>query len=66
MHINKEGSPVNTANPRAHTTVDPVERTISAIFTCAVDDVVDVTYEATSAQTTAAQIGTTVTIKRLN
>jgi hypothetical protein len=65
MHINKEGSPVNTANPRAHTTVDPVERTISAIFTCAVDDVVDVTYEATSAQTTAAQIGTTVTIKRL-
>ena len=65
MHINKEGSPVNTANPRAHTTVDPVERTISAIFTCAIDDVVDVTYEATSAQTTAAQIGTTVTIKRL-
>jgi hypothetical protein len=65
MHVNKEGSPVNTANPRAHTTVDPVERTISAIFTCAIDDVVDVTYEATSAQTTAAQIGTTVTIKRL-
>jgi len=65
LHINKEGSPVNTANPRAHTTVDPVERTISAIFPCAVDDVVDITYEATSAQTTAAQIGTTVTIKRL-
>lgn len=65
LHVNVEGSPVNTANPRAHTTVDPVERTISAIFTCAVDDVVDITYEATSAQTTAAQIGTTVTIKRL-
>ena len=65
LHVNKEGSPVNTADPRAHTTVDPVERTISAIFTCAIDDVVDVTYEATSAQTTAAQIGTTVTIKRL-
>jgi len=65
MHVNKEGTPVNTANPRAHTTVDPVERTISAIFTAAVDDVIDVTYEATSAQTTAAQIGTTVTIKRL-
>jgi hypothetical protein len=65
MHINKEGSPVNTATPRAHTTVDPVERTISAIFTAAVDDTVDITYEATSAQTTAAQIGTTVTVKRL-
>jgi hypothetical protein len=65
LHINKEGSPVNTANPRAHTTVDPVERTISAIFTAAVDDTVDITYEATSAQTTAAQIGTTVTVKRL-
>ena len=56
---------VNTANPRAHTTVDPVERTISAIFTAAATDVVDVTYEATSAQTTSAQIGTTVTIKRV-
>ena len=65
LHINKEGSPVNTANPRAHTTVDPVERTISAIFTAAVDDTVDITYEATSAQNTAAQIGTTVTVKRL-
>ena len=65
LHINKEGTPVNTATPRAHTTVDPVERTISAIFTAAIDDTVDVTYEATSAQTTAAQIGTTVTIKRL-
>tara|TARA_R110002012_G_scaffold232234_2_gene404952 strand:+ start:11878 stop:12687 length:810 start_codon:yes stop_codon:yes gene_type:complete len=65
MHVNKEGSPVNTANPRAHTTVDPVERTISAIFTAAATDVVDVTYEATSAQTTSAQIGTTVTIKRV-
>jgi hypothetical protein len=65
LHVNVEGSPVNTADPRAHTTVDPVERTISAIFTCSADDVVDVTYEATSAQTTAAQIGTTVTIKRL-
>ena len=65
LHVNVEGSPVNTANPRAHTTVDPVERTISAIFTAAVDDTVDITYEATSAQTTAAQIGTTVTVKRL-
>jgi hypothetical protein len=65
LHVNKEGSPVNTSTPRAHTTVDPVERTISAIFTAAIDDTVDITYEATSAQTTAAQIGTTVTVKRL-
>lgn len=65
VEVRKEASPVNTATPRVHTTVDPVERTISAIFTAAATDVVDITYDSGSGQTQAAQIGTTVTVKRL-
>ncbi len=65
VEVRKEGSPVNTAIPRVHTTVDPVERTISAIFTAAATDVVDVTYDSGSGQTQAAITGTTVTVKRL-
>ena len=65
VEVRKEGSPVNTAIPRVHTTVDPVERTISAIFTAVATDVVDVTYDSNTGQTQAAITGTTVTIKRL-
>ena len=65
VEVRKEGSPVNTAIPRVHTTVDPVERTISAIFTAVATDVVDVTYDSNTGQTQAAITGTTVTVKRL-
>mgnify|MGYP003108846555 CR=1 FL=1 len=65
IKVRKEASAVNTAEGRVHTTVDPVERTISAIFTAAATDVVDITYDSGSGQTQAAQVGSTVTIKRL-
>ena len=63
IKVRKEASAVNTAEGRVHTTVDPVERTIYAIFTDAAPDVVDITYDSGSGHTQAAQGGGPVTSK---
>lgn len=65
IKIQKSGSAMNTSTPRVHSTVDPVERTMSAIFACASGDCIFVTYDATSSNTVKTIIGTTVTVKRI-
>lgn len=63
--VNKNGTAVLTVIPRVHSTVDPVERTVRAIFTAAAGDNVDITYDSNSGNTVKAITGTTVTLKRL-
>ena len=65
MKIVKDTTAQNTATPRVHTTVDPVERTLSAIFTCVAGDPIYVTYDSQSSNTVGAATGTTITVKRL-
>ena len=65
MKIMKDTTAQNTATPRVHATVDPVERTVAAIFTCVAGDPIYITYDSQSSNTVGAITGTTVTIKRL-
>ena len=65
MKIMQDAVAKNTATPRVHTTVDPVERTLAAIFTCDAGDAIYVTYDSQSSNTVGAVTGTTVTVKRL-
>ena len=65
IKIQRSGSAMNTSTPRVHSTVDPVERTMSAIFACASGDCIFVTYDATSSNTVKTIIGSTVTVKRI-
>lgn len=63
--INKNGSAVLTVVPRVNGSVDPVERTIRAIFTAVPGDNMDITYDSNSGTTVKAIAGTTVTVKRI-
>ena len=65
MKIMKDTTAQNTATPRVHATVDPVERTVAAIFTCVAGDPIYITYDSQSSNTVGAITGTTVTVKRL-
>tara|TARA_R110002020_G_scaffold379488_6_gene590779 strand:- start:25239 stop:25481 length:243 start_codon:yes stop_codon:yes gene_type:complete len=63
--VNKNGTAVLTVIPRVHSTVDPVERTIRAIFTAALGDSIDISYDSNSGNTVKAITGSTITLKRL-
>ena len=63
--VNKNGTAVLTVIPRVHSTVDPVERTIRAIFTADLGDSIDISYDSNSGNTVKAITGSTITLKRL-
>ena len=65
LNVNLEGVSILTGAPRVHSSVDPLEHTIMAVFTAAADDVVNITYEATAASTVKAIIGSTFFMERL-
>ena len=64
LNINLEGTPVLTGAPRVHSSVDPLEHTIRAIFVAAADDVINITYEATAATTVKAIEGSSMSLGR--
>lgn len=61
----KNEAPVLSVTPRVHSTVDPVERTVRAIFTAAAGDTVGIYHDSSSGNTVKAITGTTMTLKRL-
>ena len=65
LSIKKNGSDVLVGQPRVHSTVDPLEHTIRAVFTCAASDYVSITYDATASNSVKAITGSTMSIKRL-
>ena len=65
LTVQKNGSDVLAGQPRVHSTVDPLEHTIRAVFTAAAGDNISVTYDATSSNTVKAITGSTITVKRL-
>jgi len=65
IEVRKNGSAMLTVTPRVHSTVDPVERTIRAMFTAVAGDNMDITYDAQSGNSVKAITGSTVTVKRV-
>lgn len=65
LTVQKNGSDVLAGQPRVHSTVDPLEHTIRAVFTASSGDNISVTYDATSSNTVKAITGSTITVKRL-
>ena len=65
LSIQKNGSDVLVGQPRVHSTVDPLEHTIRAVFTCAASDYVSITYDATASNSVKAITGSTMSVKRL-
>jgi hypothetical protein len=63
--INKSSVPVLSVTPRVHSTVDPVERTVRAIFTAVAGDTVDIGYDAQSGNSVKPITGSTISLKRL-
>jgi len=65
LAIKKNGSDVLVGQPRVHSTVDPLEHTIRAVFTVAASDYITITYDATASNAVKAITGSTMSIKRL-
>ena len=65
LSIQKNGSDVLVGQPRVHSTVDPLEHTMRAVFTMTAGQNANVTYDATAANSVKAITGSTMTIKRL-
>tara|TARA_R100000008_G_scaffold70639_1_gene48289 strand:- start:6084 stop:6983 length:900 start_codon:yes stop_codon:yes gene_type:complete len=65
LTVRKNNSDVLAGQPRVHSTVDPLEHTIRAVFTAASGDNINITYDATSSNTVKAITGSTMTVKRL-
>ena len=62
----KNEFPVLSVTPRVHSTVDPVERTVRAIFTATAGDTIGIYHDSQSGNTVKAITGTTMSIKRLS
>ena len=65
LAIQKNGSDVLVGQPRVHSTVDPLEHTIRAVFTMTAGQNANITYDATASNSVKAITGSTMTIKRL-
>ena len=65
LSIQKNGSDVLVGQPRVHSTVDPLEHTIRAVFTMTAGQNANITYDATASNSVKAITGSTMTIKRL-
>ncbi len=65
LTIQKNGADVLAGQPRVHSTVDPLEHTIRAVFTMTDGQNANITYDATSSNSVKAITGSTMTIKRL-
>jgi len=65
LSIQKNGSDVLVGQPRVHSTVDPLEHTMRAVFTMTAGQNANVTYDATASNSVKAITGSTMTIKRL-
>ena len=65
ISIKKNGADVLVGQPRVHSTVDPLEHTMRAVFTMTAGQNANVTYDATASNTVKALTGSTMTIKRL-
>ena len=63
--INKNDSPILSVTPRVHSTVDPVERTIRAIFTAAAGNYINIAHDSQSGNAVKAITGSTISLKRL-
>ena len=65
LTVQKNGADVLAGQPRVHSTVDPLEHTIRAVFTMTAGQNANITYDATAANSVKAITGSTMTIKRL-
>ena len=65
LSIQKNGADVLVGQPRVHSTVDPLEHTIRAVFTMTDGQNATITYDATASNSVKAITGSTMTIKRL-
>ncbi len=65
LTIQKNGVDVLAGQPRVHSTIDPLEHTIRAVFTMTDGQNANITYDATSSNSVKAITGSTMTIKRL-
>ena len=63
--INKNDVPVLSVTPRVHSTVDPVERTVRAIFTAAAGNYINIAHDSQSSNTVKPITGSTISLKRL-
>ena len=61
----KNEIPVLSFTPRVHSTVDPVERTVRAIFTAESGDSIGIYHDSQSGNAVKAITGTTMSLKRL-
>ena len=61
----KNESPVLSVTPRVHSTVDPVERTVRAIFTAESGDSIGIYHDSQSGNAVKAITGTTMSLRRL-
>ena len=66
LTVQKNGSDVLVGAPRVHSSVDPLEHTIRAVFTASSGDNISITYDAVAASNTLKPLtGSTMTVKRL-
>jgi len=65
LDVKRDGTAVLTGAPRVHSSVDPLEHTIRAVFTMTAGQNTNITYEATGPATVKAITGSTMTVKRL-
>ena len=65
LSIQKNGSDVLVGQPRVHSTIDPLEHTMRAVFTMTAGQNANMTYDATASNSVKAITGSTMTIKRL-
>ena len=63
--INKNDVPVLSVTPRVHSTVDPVERTVRAIFTAVAGNYINIAHDSQSSNTVKPITGSTISLKRL-
>ena len=65
MSVQRNGADILVGQPRVHSTVDPLEHTIRAVFTMTAGQNAGITYDATASNSVKAITGSSVTIKRL-
>ena len=65
LKINKNGTAQNTVATRVNGSVDPVERSFSAVFTCSSGDTIDASHTSTNGVNVTALSGSTITVTRI-
>ena len=66
LAINKNGSPINSADSMIHSSIDPTQTSIQAVFLCAAGDYIDATFEDDGSTDITCNPGSSLLVKRLS